>query len=279
MNGSLRETLLDLKRQARQAGRPLTRVLVETTGLAEPAPILHALMGDKTLTDSYALGRIIATVDAQQALAQIERQRETVHQIALADVLAITKTDLAGSGSALPAALDALNRTARRVDARDPDALARIFETPVATEHARRATADADTAAGHQHSHGHASSASLWLGAGPIHLAGWAAWTHLLVQEYGDRLLRCKGLLHLSAPVGDAFVHGVGRYFYAPEPTGHWPDADPRSRLVVIGERLDPAWLRDSLRALRIDEPGLLPRTMAELNQVVDATLVGASLH
>lgn len=290
LSGSLRETLLDLKRQARTAGRPLARVVIETTGLAEPAPILNILLGDRTLNDSFVLGRVITTVDAQQALEQIRRRRETVRQAALADVLAVTKTDLADEQAmlALSTELDGLNATARRVRADDAGALASIFghEIPAVpaargtlrlavragygepTQHDHAAHAH-ESGPGHSHAHGTVGSVSLRLGSAPIHPAGLAAWTHLLVCEHGDRLLRCKGLLHMSEPARDVFIQGVGNYFHPPAVVASWPDSDPDARLVVIGERLDPAWLQASLDALRIDEFGLLPRTLEELNQVV----------
>lgn len=281
LSGSLRETLLDLKRQARAAGHPLTRVVIETTGLAEPAPILNILLGDQTLADSFVLGRVISTVDAHQALGQIRRQRETVRQVALADVLAITKTDLVDKQAelALNTALDGLNATALRVRANDADALTDIFvranpAVPARSEPTHEAGNSHDS---HRHNHaahphGAVNNESLWLGPQRIHPAGLAAWTHLLICEYGDRLLRCKGLLHLSDPIRDVFVQGVGRYFHPSAAIARWPDSDPRARMVVIGERIDPSWLRASLPAFLIDETGLLPRTLEELNQVVHST-------
>lgn len=302
LSGSLRETLLDLKRQARMAGQPLARVVIETTGLAEPAPILNILLGDQTLSDSFVLGRVITTVDAQQALEQIRRQRETLRQVALADVLAITKTDLADeqTGLALSAALDGLNATARRVRTNGVGALAGIFgrEIPVVpargtASHTARATQaprgaapqndhtahSHDSVPEHTHAHGTVASVSLRLGLEPIHPAGLAAWMHLLVNEYGDRLLRCKGLLHMSNPARDVFVQGVGNYFHPLAVVASWPDDDPGARLVVIGEQIAPAWLQGSLGALRIDEPGLLPRTLEELNQVVPPRTQSPAYH
>ena len=67
-------------------------------------------------------------------------------------------------------------------------------------------------------------------------------------------------------------MQGVGRYFHPSAAIARCPDGDPRARMVVIGECIDPSWLRASLPAFLIDEAGLLPRTLEELNQVVHST-------
>lgn len=287
--GALHETLLDLKRRAQEAGHPVERILIETTGLAEPAPILHVLLGSKSLSsEGFSLGRVIVTVDAQMAAGQIARQRETVRQVALADVLAITKTDLADAPGivALHGALDGLNCVAPRFDVNAGSALSRIFVEPVPKFAAQMVTSvsgaiheidegSAPNVASHRHHahdahvHGGVTSYSFWMDEGEVHPAGLAAWMHLLVNEYGDRILRCKGLFHLTEPQRDVHIQGVGSYFYAPAPLDTWPDEDRRARVVVIGEQLDEAWLQASLGALAIRESGLLPRNLQELCQVL----------
>jgi G3E family GTPase len=90
LTGSLRETLLDLYLQAERINISLKKVVIETTGLAEPLPILHALIGDRMLKDRFALRCVIVTVDGQQALEQLANRKETARQVAVADVLVIT---------------------------------------------------------------------------------------------------------------------------------------------------------------------------------------------
>ncbi|MDQ2137978.1 GTP-binding protein [Alcaligenaceae bacterium B3P038] len=103
LSGSLRETLLNVVAVARANGTALTRIVIETTGLAEPLPILHSLLGDKLLTETMRLNQVIVTVDGAQGLRQLRTQPESVRQLAAAEVVVITKTDLADA-----AALEAL---------------------------------------------------------------------------------------------------------------------------------------------------------------------------
>jgi G3E family GTPase len=275
LTGSLRETLLDLASKAASAGLPLKRVMIETTGLADPLPILHTLLGDRTLTDRFEFGRVVTTVDGHQALAQIEAGRETARQIALADVVVITKTDLAeaASASALYTALQALNPRARRVDAQNDDALEVAFDAAV--DNAGRgdlpgATNEPQQEGHHHHVHHHGIGAeSFWIDSSTS-WPGIAAWWHLLNQRYPRRILRCKGVLHVAETASPVLIQGVGNHFHPPTLLASWPDDDARGRLVVIGEGLEREWLQSSLRALSIDSGGVLPRNLNELAQYLD---------
>src|SRR6185436_10551987 len=107
---SLDETLADLhSRKVRGVIPPFARVIIETTGLADPAPILNTLLGHRLVTDYYRLDAVIVTVDAQHALAEMTAQQEVVKQIAVADRLVVTKLDVAPAASDLFARLEQLN--------------------------------------------------------------------------------------------------------------------------------------------------------------------------
>jgi G3E family GTPase len=308
LTGTLRETLLELASQARRAGLPLRRIVIETTGLAEPLPILHSLLGDKLLTGGFALGRVVTTVDAQHALAQLAAGRETARQIAVADVLVTTKTDLveAAALSSLETAVRALNPRARVISAQAHDLLEAAFETPVdrvdgpvaaplqAPGHAREGSHDdehdgdhedgyegdekGDYKGGHEVGrrgephrhlhHHHEIGAQSFWVDQQTSWPGIAAWWHLLMQRYEHRLLRCKGILQLVDTPAPVLVQGVGNYFYPPTRLARWPEGEPRARVTLIGEGLERDWLQASLRALCIDTGGLLPRTLDELEQV-----------
>src|SRR5690606_38001758 len=92
---------------------PLERIIIETTGLADPLPILHALLGDRALAKSFRLGKVVTTVDAAHGLAQLVRHRESVRQVAVADILVITKGDLAD-----PADIHALRDAVQKINPR-----------------------------------------------------------------------------------------------------------------------------------------------------------------
>jgi G3E family GTPase len=282
LTGSLRETLLDLVCKATSAGLPLKRIMIETTGLADPLPILHTLIGDRALTDRFEFGRVVTTVDAHQALAQIEAGRETARQIALADVLVITKTDLAEAASApvLYAALQALNPRARRVNAQNDDVLDMAFDAAVDNvgNNVGKNVGKGDLPAAanepqqeehhhHDHVHHHGIGAeSFWIDSSTS-WPGIAAWWHLLNQRYPRRILRCKGVLRVADAASPVLIQGVGNHFHPPALLASWPDDDARGRLVVIGEGLEREWLQSSLRALSIDSGGVLPRNLSELAQ------------
>ncbi|WP_063741150.1 CobW family GTP-binding protein [Caballeronia glathei] len=276
VSGTLRETLLDLGTQAARAGLPLTRVVIETTGLAEPVPILHALLGDRLLTGRFELGRVVTTVDRQHALAQLEAGRETARQIAVADVLVTTKRDLADAASMplLEAALNTLNPRARRIDAHADNALDAVFDAPAirvgdsSADSARQAARTHDHDDHHAHVHVHGIGAqSFWVDF-TTSWPGIAAWWNLLMQRYDRRLLRCKGVLGLDQAASPILIQGVGNHFHPPLRLARWPEGDARGRVTLIGEGLERDWLEASLQALRIDTSGLLPRTLEELAQV-----------
>jgi G3E family GTPase len=275
LTGSLRETLLDLYLQAERINISLKKVVIETTGLAEPLPILHALIGDRMLKERFALRCVIVTVDGQQALEQLANRKETARQVAVADVLVITKADLASPTTleALKVALSAINGCAAQIDSSSPGAVNEAFDTSLENHNFIRQTLQIGQGPYLERSHrvslgGQPIGAeSFWISE-PTTWPGIAAWWNLLVTHYGKNLLRCKGLLSLADQPSIVLLQGVGTYLHKPEVLGAWPGGDDRARLTVIGEGLDRQWLASSLRALRLVEPGLLPTTLAELDQL-----------
>ena len=130
LQGGLRETLADLfVRRAAGSVPRFERVVVETTGVADPGPIANALVLDALLRAEFRLAAIVTTVDALHATRQLEEEPEAVRQVVLADVLIVTKTDLAApeAVAALGVRLEELNPTARKATALrgevDPDLL------------------------------------------------------------------------------------------------------------------------------------------------------------
>ncbi|MET0186928.1 MAG: GTP-binding protein [Achromobacter sp.] len=129
LSGSLRETLLNVVAVARGNGTALTRIVIETTGLAEPLPILHSLLGDKLLTETMRLNQVIVTVDGAQGLRQLRTQPESVRQLAAAEVVVVTKTDLADAADvqALTHAIAGANPLAYVLTCTSGDAAVAVF--------------------------------------------------------------------------------------------------------------------------------------------------------
>lgn len=245
---SLEETLAELHRR-RAAGeiKDYRRVVIETSGLADPGPILNVLLGHRLVTDHHRLAALLCTVDAQQVEARVRRHPEAHRQIVMADRLLLTKTDLvpAEQCARVRAACADLNPQAP-CDAVCPGlpSLSAFLEeapgrprlfVPLAAVHgtgvgAHGLTLDHDVT---------------W--------AGIAAWTRLLQDALGDRLLRVKALLRVRDTPGAVFVQGVGGVFHRPERLPAWPDADPRGRIVCIVQNVEVRLLHRSLAALALD--------------------------
>jgi G3E family GTPase len=266
ISDSLHETLADLNfRKVRGEVPAFEHVIIETTGLADPAPILNTLLGHRLVTDLYQLEAAIVTVDAQHALASLDTAPEVAKQIAVADRLVVTKLDLAPMADALAARLDALNPDAPRLDVRAPGALAEAFAAGQRHFLPRRFVAIARAGAasiGRSHLDDPARGirADCYVLAQPPTWAGIAAWWRVASMAFGDRLLRCKGVIEIAGTGEIVFLQGVQRVFHSPERLAGWPDADHRSRLVCITRDVAAADLRQTLQAL-----GAAAGTPAEL--------------
>jgi G3E family GTPase len=231
---SLHETLADLNfRKVRGEIPPFERVIIETTGLAVPGPILNTLLGHRLVTDHYRLEAVVVAVDAQHALANLDVASEVALQIAVADRLVITKRDLVPMQDALVARLDAINPHAARFDAHDAGALTALFGPGERYRLPHRFVPAGVRAANRRGLHVDAANrirADAFVLPHPPTWSGIAAWWGVASTEFGDRLLRCKGLLEIAETGEIVFVQGVQRIFHAPERLSGWPDADHRSR-------------------------------------------------
>jgi G3E family GTPase len=265
MLSSLRETLLDL--QARRATgqiRPYVRVIVETTGLADPAPIMLTLLRDVVVNRDFRLGGLITTIDVVHSLASLPAYREASAQLALADRVVVTKTDLRGDvvPAALWAALRNINAAAPIL--RSSEALAdieQLLHMDLAPTLATRALPSAITTPV-LHS---AVRADSFVVEGPIGWAGIAAWSGALQEYFGSRLLRCKGLLGVSELRRPVLIQAVQGMFAAPEALPCWPDADQRSRLVCISRGIEECELQACLPLLQLEAGTFRPATLMEL--------------
>jgi len=222
---------------------PFTRVVVETTGLADPAPLVQAVDTNPLLAHFCRLGGVLATVDVVHAPGQLERQWEARKQVALADWLLLTKTDLAPVPEGLAESLAALNPTATR-QVLEPDDLPPALLTP---RPVHRAVHDAaGLLAGRPLGKPHGDVQSFVIEAStPLDWPRLQQWLAALRAEHGERLLRLKAVVSVSGEEAPLVLHGVQHLFHPPLAAPHidWP-AD-RSALVFIVRGLEEALVRE----------------------------------
>jgi G3E family GTPase len=217
--------------ERRDAGeiKQFRRVVIETTGLADPAPILFTLGDDPMLDHSLHLARVVTLVDAVTGADSIDRFAEAGRQAALADTLVITKTDLAPLGADLVRRLDALNDHADRILAGETeDAGVVLFGNGAPST---TAVMPLEPVAAHTHG---IDTFGVIL-EGELSRLDFARALGGLARERGADLLRVKGIVRfVDRPDRPAVVQAAQHAMFAPEWLDNWPDADERSRLVFI---------------------------------------------
>ncbi len=275
VRGDLARALQELfVKRARGEVPAFARVLIETTGLADPAPIIHTLMTDRIIAEHYALDGVVTAVDGVNGALQLGRHRESVKQAAVADRIVVTKPDLAGEDAlrALEANLRALNPGASIVRAEhgavSPDAL---FDTglydPVSKSldvqrWLRDEAYGEDGGDGHHHHHpdggGHDVNrhddtirAYCLRYDEPLAWEPFVAWIRALIAAHGDKLLRIKGIVNVAGQDKPIAIHGVQHLFHDPARLPEWPDGDTRSRIVFITRDLPRATVERLLEDMK----------------------------
>ena len=271
----LAETLRGLI-ERRDAGeiRRFRRIVIETSGLADPAPVLFTLGTDPMLDQRLRLGRVVTLVDAVAGLATLERFAEATRQVAIADALVISKTDLAPFGDALAARLAALTPDAERIQGAEANDPAAVLFAPARSPHPNPPLPAGEGAAGAPkdpplqagegwarreavggwgleaaHSHGIAAYTIILEGA--ISRLDFARALGGLAMSRGNDLLRVKGIVRFNDRPGPdglgrpAIVQAAQHAMFAPEWLDDWPDGDHRSRLVFVVHDLAPEEILD----------------------------------
>lgn len=255
VRGDMVESLhqLYLKR-AKQEIPDFTRIMIETTGLADPAPIVHILNNDPLLAFNYRFDGLVSTVDAITADRTLNNHMEAVKQVAMADRLVITKTDLASRDpialELLRARLGELNPGARQIIAQkgiiDP---ADILEAGLFNDRDKipdvRQWMNAE-AYNKPHEHHHDVNrhdariqAFVFVHEKPISLPALSFALEMLATQEGENLLRIKGILNVKGEDKPYVLHGVQHMFYPPAALEAWPDDDHSSRIVFIVRDLE----------------------------------------
>lgn len=253
-------TLLDLRARRAAGEIAFDRVLIETSGLADPAPILHALMTDADVARDHRLDTVLTVVDALHGEAALDRHPEARRQAALADRLVLSKTDIAGPAETLRSRLATLNPGAPLLlaadivpaflfAAADPEArVARLASLPrsLARTPFKRA----------QHSDG-IETFTLQRDR-PVPALALTLLLQALAEHCGARLLRLKGLVDVAEMPGQpALIHGVQHVFAPPEFLASWPSGDRTTRLIFITQGVPlhfPARLLEAIEAEVVEE-------------------------
>jgi G3E family GTPase len=197
-------------------------VIIETSGAADPAPLLNVLLGHPLVTGAYAFEATVCTLDAQHFLASRTEYPELDKQAAIAERFYVSKRDLAEAKPVLDF-LKELNPEGEVLASP-----AELFSTWGKTRKYKVSFQ------GPIRSREHFSGirAHAFRPPPPVTWAGWAAWSRLAREEFGARLIRVKGLLQIEETI--AFVQGVQGVFHPPQRFRDWPDADHGNRLVCI---------------------------------------------
>ena len=232
-------TLLELEARRAAGEIAFARVLIETSGLADPAPILAALMSDSALGGRFAVAAVATLVDAELGEATLDRHPEARRQVAMADRILLTKTDRAAPSAALRARLAALNPA---VPATTGPVGAEWLLAPAA-----RLPQEVPPVALHTAG----IVAATIRRTRPVPALALTLLIQALAEHCGPRLLRLKGLVDLAeSPGRPAVIHGVQHVFSAPDYLPAWPGDDRTTRIVLIGEALPPHFAARLLDAI-----------------------------
>jgi G3E family GTPase len=273
LRGDLVDALEQLLRDLDNGRLAFRRVMLETTGLADPAPVLQTAMAHPYLVMRYRLDGVVTVVDAVHGAATLDEHLESVKQVAVADRLVLTKTDLIdtperrAAKDRLVTRLRALNPAAPILDAAagevtpqrilgcglfDPDRkipdVKRWLAAEAYAEQAPHGDHHADHHDGHHHDvnrHDERIRAFSFAADAAIPAAMFEMFLDLLRSLHGPNLLRLKGVVKIAeTPESPLVVHGIQHIFHPPVRLPRWPDSDQRTRIVLITRDLDPSGVK-----------------------------------
>ena len=269
IRGELIDTLLDLLRR-RELGEIMRfdRIVIETTGLADPAPVLHTIMSEPRLMALCRLEGVITVVDAVNGEATFDAHEEAVKQVAVADRVVLAKVDLLEGREgedqlfSIIARLRKLAPGARLLTThRDEATAARLFNTGLYDPQSKSANVRdwlrTEAYEGRHHDHHHDVSrhddhirSFAFSDDRPISPAGLEMFVDLVRSFHGAKMLRMKGIVKLADDeTRPVVLHGVQHIFHPPVRLASWPDDDNRTRLVFIVKDVEPRLIEDLFRA------------------------------
>ncbi|MCK0150838.1 GTP-binding protein [Marivita sp. S6314] len=243
VRGDLIRTLLDLNAQVRNGDLPdFARIVIETTGLADPVPIIHSMMNNLEVMLSSELVSIVATVDAVLGKSTLDSNEIAARQAAIADRILITKSDLVTDDALddLSSYLRWINPSASidriSLDDTDFDRLDTPLFAPSKPEDVRQWLQNEDRTGGLVKGHDTNALTSFCVSRDePLDWDDISEWIETLTQKFGPKLHRIKGFLNMTdSPDRPYVIHGIQHLFHPPQQLDAWPSEDRRSRVVFI---------------------------------------------
>ena len=251
MQGDLANTVRRLMAMTASGQAPgFDRILLETSGMADPTPILQTVIVDPYLSETVKIANVVVAVDALSGPAVMRDYDEARRQVALGDRVLITKSDLdTGAGEAAAHAVRAYRPDVALGKSVNGDIDPELLFAPVGDRAAWPWVIRAPSAQSHLHDPA-VAAVSLRVEA-PLHAVTLTLFLQALAENCGPDLLRVKGIVAIrESPERPAVVHGVQHVFDPIEWLDQWPSADRSSRFVLIGRRLDVDWLHLMLRII-----------------------------
>lgn len=246
---------------------PFKRVIVETSGLADPVPIAYTVQSEPVLRHHFRLGNVVTAIDAVNGARQLENHQESIKQTAVADFIIITKADIADTAETrtLKSRLAKLNAGAPVLDgSRDVISPQQLFRDDLADIDSRASIVQSwfsnpnveSDALSHNHSDGVQSFCVQ--NDRPLDWTAFGIWMSMLLHCHGDKVLRIKGLLNVSDVDTPVLINGVQHIVHPPVHLTEWPDDDRNSRLIFIVQGMSVQSIRRSLDAFnRLANPGV----------------------
>jgi G3E family GTPase len=268
VSGDLVETLRDLfARRLRGEVKSFNRVIIETTGLADPIPVLQTLMAFPVARE-YRLARVVTAVEAPQGSTTLDRYPESVNQVAVADDIIVTKVDLVRTGpEALEERLQEINPGARlwRAALADKPDLVNVLLADAQGLKSRNDAWTGDAAPqtcaqgapsgsqGHDHHHHHGDGVNTFslTFEEPLLWEHVSAWLDALVIAHGEDLLRVKGIFNIAGREEPIVVQAVQKLFHPPFALDTWPQGRVGSRVVFITRGITEDFVREVLETIR----------------------------
>lgn len=257
IRGDLAKTMILLLSRRKRGELIFDRLVIETTGIADPGPIVNTMVTDDLIADNYRLDGVVVVADAAAGPSTLERQFEAVSQVAMADLIVVTKSDLVTSGECaeFETRLEAINGSAPRVRAnhgRVP--VQNLFGLSAMRSDATSADVSgwlgaADVKLHTDHTHHRIESASIEVSK-PIPTEVFDFWLDTLFALNGPNILRVKGIVHVEDMEHPFVLHGVQHIFDDPVPLTYWPGQDTKSRVVLIARDMEKSELEASLEIL-----------------------------
>jgi G3E family GTPase len=256
------KTLLDLFAMDERRDIPrLERVIIETSGLADPAPILYTILADAVLQHHFWIDRIITTVDAINGHFHLDRHPESLKQVAIADNIIVTKTDIASRQEVddLTARLHTLNPSAHIVEAAFGNVdIAMLFSVSDIEHGGKRLSDEQDAGSpstfrskppGEESHIATIHSLSLTFHE-PLDWRAFGLWLSMLLHARGEDVLRVKGLLNVGEE-GPVVLNGVQHIIHPPQHLDRWPGEDHSSRIIFITRAIEPQAILNSLQVFQ----------------------------